>query len=140
MFRMKYTIPSILVMVIAATALLDVAQARSRLEPVYIPEPVPYRKISSDKVAKRIRKVAFKRKWTAKQVSATHIRATYAKTGKSGTLKAVINIKFGDGKIRFSYQDSEGFSYDAAEKTIHRRFNSWVKNLERSIRVEFGAY
>lgn len=139
MLLKKYLLISTL-SVFTLFSLAQTANARSRLEPVYIPEPVEYSKLSNAQVKKRIKKAVFKRRWQHKQVGKNRIRATYSKTGKKGTLMASINIKYGGGKIRFSYHDSEGFSYNPETKEIKRKFNGWVRNLERTMRVEFGDY
>ncbi|MDH5632395.1 MAG: hypothetical protein OEZ10_05290 [Gammaproteobacteria bacterium] len=129
----------LLVPVLAGLLVTGEADARPRTEPVFAAETINYKGSVAD-AAKRVRKVIFRRKWEAKDKGAGHIRATYEKSSKKTTLMAAVNIKISGGKIRISYAGSEGFSYDSAAKTIHHKYNSWVANLVRDMRVEFGDY
>ena len=120
--------------------LMNVAEARSRPVPVITPDPIAYGNVSVTEVGKRIRRVLAKRRWVMKRVNSTYVRASYEKSNSKRTLMASVNIRYGGGKIRFSYHDSTGFAYDARSKTIHRKYNSWVRNIYRDLLVEFGDY
>jgi len=129
-----------IVSLVVVWPLMDVAQARSRSVPVITPDPIAYGNVSDTEVGKRIRRVLAKRRWVMKRVNSTHVRASYEKATSKRTLMASFNIRYGSGKIRFSYHDSTGFLYDAKSKTIHRKYNSWVRNIYRDLLVEFGDY
>lgn len=138
MIYKKFT--ALFVVPLVVLSLTGVAEARSRPGPVITPDPISYSNASVAEVGKRIRNVLVRRRWLVKRVNSTHIRASYEKVTSKRTLMASINIKYGGGKIRFSYHDSAGFSYDAGSKTIHRKYNAWVRNIYRDLLVEFGDY
>lgn len=115
-------------------------EARPRVALVYEPEPIAVEGKSLGQVKKGIRKVLFQRNWKMKEVKKGLIRATYYKSSKRTTLRAVVNIHYTKKSISIKYYGSEGFSYNKSAGTIHTRFNSWVKNVEKDMRVHFGAY
>ena len=115
------------------------AWARSAPEPVYNPEFEVSGK-SLAEIKKAIRKSVFRRNWEITKESGGSYIAQYIKTSKRSSLKVVVNISYSANRVSMRYVDSEGLSYDKAEGTIHRTYNRWVKNLEKDIRGELGAY
>jgi len=116
------------------------AEARPRLEPVYKPASISVKGMSKSQVEKGIKRALYKRGWTAKKINNGLIRATYIKASRKTSLKAVINIHYSSKSIRIKYYSSKGFSYDKAAGIIHRRFNGWVKNVEKDIKLEFNDF
>ncbi|MFV1993449.1 MAG: hypothetical protein ACC635_06055 [Acidiferrobacterales bacterium] len=118
----------------------SVVEARPRLEPVYKPASISVKGMSKSQVKQGIKRALYRRGWTAKKINNSLIRATYIKASRKTSLKAVINIHYTNKSIRIKYYSSKGFSYDKGAGAIHRRFNSWVKNVEKDIKVEFNAF
>ncbi len=116
------------------------AEAKPRLEPVYNPASISVKGMSKSQVKQGIKRALYRRGWQAKDVKSGLIRATYTKASRKTSLKAVINIYYSNKSIRIKYYSSKGFSYDKAAGIIHRRFNGWVKNVEKDIKVEFNAF
>jgi len=115
-------------------------EARPRLEPVYKPASISVKGMSKSQVKQGIKRALYRRGWTAKVINSSLIRATYIKASRKTSLKAVINIHYSSKSIRIKYYSSRGFSYDKAARIIHRRFNGWVKNVEKDLKVEFNAF
>jgi len=118
----------------------SIAEARPRLEPVYNPGTIKVKGMSEGKIKKAIKKALFGRNWQFKEIQSGLIRATYAKSSRRTSLKAVVNIHYTGSMIRIHYYKSEGFSYNKAAGTINAKYNSWVKNIERDIRYNVGAF
>ncbi len=122
--------------------LLAMAPVHAAGEPIYTPDPiaVPSGKgIGNIKTA--IRKACFSRGWEVREIAAGHMQAKHSKAGRKGaTYAAVLDIRYDAKRVHIAYKDSQGFDYDAASKTIGKRYNSWVRNLEKDIRVNLGAY
>jgi hypothetical protein len=116
------------------------ADARPRVAPVYKPDTINVKGMSYSKVKQGIRKALFSRGWKMKEIKKGLIRATYTKSSKRTSLKAVVNIHYNRKSVRINYYASEGFSYDKGAGTIATRFNSWVKNIEKDIRLNLGAF
>ncbi len=53
-----------------------------------------------------------------------------------GQHRANVSIPYDANHFRIIYNDSENFSYDHEEQTIHPNYNSWVKKLEKRIHDE----
>lgn len=107
---------------------------------LYTPPTIKVNGMSRSQVEKGIKKALYRRGWQAKKIKSGLIRATYVKASRKTSLKAVINIYYSKNSIRIKYNSSEGFSYNKADNSIHKRFNSWVKNVEKDIKVELNAF
>ena len=66
--------------------------------------------------------------WVMKVVTKGHIVASH----QSGSHKATVDILFNLETYDILYKDSQDLSYDGT--TIHRRYNRWVVNLDKTIR------
>jgi len=53
--------------------------------------------------------------------------------------QADVRIPYSVEKYSIIYVSSENLRYDAAKSTIHRNYNNWVLNLQRSINAELVA-
>lgn len=127
---------------IAIALLLQVggtAWARGAPEPVYNPEFAVSGK-SLATIKKAIRKTVFRRNWEIVKEAGSSYVVQYIKTSKRSSIKVVVKIHYSQNKVRMSYVDSEGLSYDKAAGTVHRTYNRWVKNLEKGIRTELDAF
>lgn len=113
----------------------------ARTAEIYEPEiEVPAGKNLSD-VKSAIRKAFFARDWRAKDISANQMQGSHTKSGRKGVEhKAVVLVKYDSKTIKIQYKESEELNYDAEAKKIHGTYNKWVKNLEKDIRANLGAY
>jgi len=122
-------------------ALVAVPAYAARTAPMYTPEPieVPAGK-NMEAVKKAIKKACFDKDWEAREIGPGHIQAKHTKSGKKESYTAVVDIRYDAKTVRIGYKDSENLNYDAAAKTIHKTYNSWIHYLERNIRADLGAY
>lgn len=106
-----------------------------KADPLYNPEPM---QLVGDKSLENVRKAILRaaqaRDWTAQNVSGSHVRATYKKPGKVGTVYiATVDITFNAKTINIRYHSSRDLNYDKDAGTIDDDYNSWVKKLEKRI-------
>lgn len=73
------------------------------------------------------------RGWVFRRVGPGHLEGTIDVRNKHS---ATVDIFFDTQEFSIVYKDSDNLKYDAAARTIHRNYNSWVSNLERDIRRE----
>lgn len=118
-------------------SLLGIAQPAlaGKPDPIYTPEPMQLVGDKSlDAVRKAILRAAQARDWTTQSVSGNHIRATYKKPGKVGTVYiATVDVTFNAKTINIRYQSSRDLNYDKDAGTIDDNYNSWVKKFEKQI-------
>ena len=67
--------------------------------------------------------------WLMAEKSDGHIVATQNYKG----LVAVADIYYNEKTFSIKYNDSHGLSYDPSTQLINKRYNRWIKYLERSI-------
>ena len=67
--------------------------------------------------------------WGTAQVAPDVIRCTLV----ARIHKVVVDVKFSKTNFSISYVGSENMGYDPASKTINRKYNQWVRNLEAQI-------
>ncbi|HEX9625646.1 MAG TPA: hypothetical protein VGA00_01780 [Acidiferrobacterales bacterium] len=123
-------------------ALLFASPLTHAAEPIYTPEPivVPAGK-SQEAVRQAIRKALFSKNFEIKEVGGGHIEGKYTKSGRKGARHvAVITVRYDAKAVKISYKDSEDLDYDAKDGTIHKTYNRWVRNVEKSIRASLGSY
>lgn len=94
-----------------------------------VPQQPIVEKKTQDEVYKAIMNGAISRGWEARKVSEGLVEATYAKRNFSVT----VDIKYTATSYDIEYKESEGLKYDEESQTIHKNYNSWVKNLKQSI-------
>jgi hypothetical protein len=130
-----------LLAVLPFVALIAAPAYAGKHDPLYTPEPiqVPAGK-NAEAVKQAIRKALSGREWEMREVGAGHIQGKHTKTSKKDSYTAVVDVKFDAKTIRISYKDSQNLNYDAKDNTIHGTYNKWVKNIEKDIRGNLGAY
>lgn len=130
-----------LLAVLPFMALIAAPAHAGKHDPLYTPEPiqVPAGK-NAEAVRQAIRKALLGREWEAREVGPGHIQAKHTKTSKKDSYTAVVDVKYDAKTIRISYKDSQNLNYEAKDNTIHGTYNKWVRNIEKDIRVNLGAY
>jgi hypothetical protein len=128
--------------VLPFVTLLALPAHAARTAPIYSPEPiqVPAGK-SAEAVKKAVRKALFDKGWETREIGPGHFQARHTKSGGKGRMHvAVLDVRFDSKSVRIGYKDSQELNYDKAAGVIHKTYNNWVRNLERNIRANLGAY
>lgn len=110
--------------------------------PIYTPEPIqiPAGKSAED-VKKAIRKALFDKDWEIREIGPGHLQGKHSKSGGKDRMHvAVVDVHFDSKTVRIGYKDSQELDYDKAAGVIHKTYNNWVRNLEKNIRANLGAY
>ena len=106
------------------------ADAR-RTEPIYNvvnhPVPLPAQKLTADQIAQTIVASAMQYRWRVLPTGPNQMRATYDR----GHEEAVIDIIFSQRFYSITFVSSVDLKEQNGE--IHRRYNEWIHNLERTI-------
>lgn len=116
---------------------LALAAGCAPMAPVYsVPgqQIITNRSASLDEIGRAIRAAGASLKMQMLQVSPGVIHATYM-TSKGRS--AVMEVKYDTTQYRITYKDSVGMNYDG--NNIMKGYNSWVQNLDNSIRAQLSA-
>lgn len=110
-------------------------------DPMYLPDPieVPGGKSTED-VKRAVRKALFDEEFQARDIGPGQVQAKRTKSGKGGIYSAVVTVHYDGRSVRIAYTGSENLNYDGKNKTIHGTYNRWVRNIEKRIRRNLGAY
>lgn len=123
------------ILIIAVTSLL-VILAGCRSNPVFNITDAPIEiesKHSSTDIKKAIIRAGAGLGWQMEAEKAGHIVGTlYLRTHV-----AIVDIKYTNKNYSITYKSSENLGYDG--KNIHKNYNSWVQNLNRSIQAQLTS-
>lgn len=115
------------------------AHAGPKTAPIYNPPPIQVPAGQSlEAVKKAVRKSLFERDWETREIGPGHLQGKHTKSGKNGDYTAVVDVKFDSKTVRITYKSSENLNY--SNGSIHKTYNNWATNLERTIRGNLGAY
>lgn len=89
---------------------------------------------SQPQVQQAILKAIAERGWTARNVGPSVIQADIT---VRNTFFAAVDIHYSPSQFRIAYRDSRELGYNDGK--IHRNYNRWVYNLDRSIVRELNA-
>ncbi|EST17411.1 putative lipoprotein [Pseudomonas putida S610] len=89
---------------------------------------------TQQQVQQTILKAIVERGWTARSVGASVIQADIT---VRNTFYAAVDIHYSASQFRIDYRDSRELGYDGGK--IHRNYNRWVYNLDRSIVRQLNA-
>ncbi len=90
---------------------------------------------SEDKVARAIITACARLGWVCTMAAPGEIKGRL----NLRSHQADVRIPYSVEKYSIIYVSSENLRYDAAKSTIHRNYNNWVLNLQRSINAELVA-
>jgi len=93
------------------------------------PMPTLASNLTMAEVQRAIIKAGARRKWVMKQVGPGHMTATL----NLRQHEAVVDIRYSRELFNITYKSSQVLRYDPNLKTIHRKYNSWIKHLEGDI-------
>ena len=105
----------------------------ANIRPLYNVEDVPFSNgplETLSEAAGDIRRAATFLGWTVEEKGPNEILAT----NRKGKHAAVVTIRFDKKKFSINYRNSVLLDYDGAK--IHKLYNLWVADLERTIQAE----
>lgn len=101
---------------------------------LYQPTPisVPDR-ISQGELERRIEVALTKRGWIVDKKRRGEMQAHIAR----GTASARINVGYSRDQVKINYVSSQNMNFASTPQgpTIHTRYNTWVKNIEKDLRL-----
>ncbi len=119
------------VVLVGAALLFGASACASRVEPIYNvvnhPVPAPAQKLSLAEIGRTIAAAAAQYEWRIVPVGPNEFRATYDRHDH----EAVIDITYSQSAYNISLVSSAHLRQENGE--IHRTYNRWIRNLERSI-------
>lgn len=90
--------------------------------------------ISAKNISKAIVQAGIRRGWIMKPIKGTN---EIIGTLNVRTHMAKVSIRYTDEFYSIKYLDSSNLRYDGQH--IHKKYNSWVLNLDRDIRVKLSS-
>jgi hypothetical protein len=73
--------------------------------------------------------------WRTISQTASSVSAEFQKD--EGEVRATIKVVFSTSGYQIEYVDSRGLNVDLQEKTIHRNYMRWVRNLDKEIATNY---
>lgn len=119
--------------VIAAAPIATSAWAANETPVVRYTEiaSVTNQKPSSNQVAKALSSCSAARGWVFTNAGSGKL---VGKLNVRGKHFVEVGVEYNSKAYKITYRDSRNMKYDAAKNTIHRRYNSWVENLDNDVR------
>ena len=110
------------------------------VSPIYTPDTIQAPAgMTAEEVRKAVRKAMFLKDWQILDVDSGNVQGKFRKLDKNGEkYRIVVNIKHDAKGVRISYQDSAGLNH--SDGLIHSTYGNRVKDLEKTIRAELGAF
>lgn len=117
----------------ALAGLMLAALAGCTSKPVMVPKEllVVGHAYSNEEIQQSILKAVAERGWTARNVLPGLVQADIT---VRNTFYAAVDIRYSLSNFRIDYRDSRGLGYNNGK--IHRNYNRWVYNLDKSIMRE----
>lgn len=93
--------------------------------------------LSNDQMQKLIKQAGAQRGWKIDTINETMLLATIIVRNKH---TVAVNIELEGDNYDVTYNSSENMRYNENKKTIHRKYNGWVRNLVRDIDMAIQNY
>lgn len=74
--------------------------------------------------------------WSAVDKGPTVVRCALSKS----THEVQVDVVYSDKDFSIRYVDSKEMEYDPKDQTIRRKYNQWVRNLEKEIRIQLSHF
>lgn len=102
---------------------------------VIIPDIVitPSAQLPLPKVQKAVMDAAMTRDWIPKVTAPNIVRCDLSVRGKH---RVIVDVLLAPDAITFRYVTSENMNYDPVKRTIHRKYEGWVRMLAMEINKE----
>lgn len=127
--------------VLVLSGFLAASVQAGKNDPMYVPEPIEISGgKSTEEVKRAVRKALFDEGFQARDIASGQVQGKRSKSGKHGAYSATVNINYDSRNVRIAYANSENLNYNAKNKTIHGTYNRWVRNIEKRVRKNLGAY
>lgn len=91
-------------------------------------------KVSKIDVEKSIIRAGAGMGWVMKKVRDGEIQGTLTLR----THTAIVSIRYNQDEYSINYVDSMNLEYNSAANTIHKNYNGWIQNLNKSIQVQLS--
>lgn len=131
----------LLLSVLALAGFLATPVQAGKNDLMYLPEPIEISGgKSTEEVKRAVRKALFDGGFQARDMASGQVQGKRAKTGKHGAYSATLSVHYDSRSVRIAYADSENLNYNGKNKTIHGTYNRWVRNIEKRVRKNLGAY
>ena len=88
---------------------------------------------SISSIEKAIRRAAAQRGWTVKKLGPGRMEGRLSLRRHV----ALVDITYTQSTLSITYKDSQNLNYDG--KTIHKNYNSWVRNLAKDINAQVAG-
>ena len=122
-------------------ALFSAPAQAGKNDPMYLPEPIEISGgKSAEDVKRAVRKALFDEDFQARDIAFGQVQGRRTKSGKHGAYSATVTVHYDSRNVRIAYASSENLNYNGKNKTIHGTYNRWVRNIEKRIRRNLGAY
>jgi hypothetical protein len=130
-------VPLLSIVLLCCLLSIGVSGCASRVEPIYNvvnhPVPVAAQKLPLQEIGHAIVTAAAEYHWSVALTQPGQIRATYDR----GEHQAVIAISYSRSAYSINLVSSEDLKQRDGE--IHRKYNLWIRNLERAIEERLDA-
>lgn len=127
--------------VLSLAGLLAAPAYAGKNDPMYLPAPIEITGgKSAEDVKRAVRKALFDEEFQARDIAPGQVQGKRTKSGKGGAYSAVVTVHYDSRSVRIAYSGSENLNYDSKNNTIHGTYNRWVRNIEKRVRRNLGAY
>lgn len=82
-------------------------------------------------VEKAFKECSADRGWNFQRISSGKLIGKLYVRGKH---YVEVEVQFNSKEYTITYRDSKNMKYDSEKQTIHRRYNSWVENLDNDVK------
>lgn len=129
---------------LSAALAASAAHASSHKElpvaPIYTPATIAVPAGTTvEEVKKAVRKAMFSKDWLILDVEPGQLQGKFRKLDKKGEKYNIsVDIKYDAKGVSIGYQDSAGLNY--RDGLIHKTYGARVRDLEKAIRAELGAF
>ncbi|MBO7654325.1 MAG: hypothetical protein J6U40_05335 [Kiritimatiellae bacterium] len=107
-----------------------------KTNPVLV-EPTCQVSVMSDQMEvmkKAIIRAATRRRWSAVELKPGAIHCTLL----NRTHEVQVDVIYTENNFTIRYANSQDMDYDPAKRTINRKYNQWVRNLEKEILIQIS--
>jgi hypothetical protein len=134
----KWSVSAIAIVIVACalplascgTATFTSAPLERVFEGRELPKPIDMGKLKSS-----IQLALIDLNWRTISQTEDSVSAEFRKD--EGEVRATIKVAFSTSGYQIQYVDSRGLNVDLEEKTIHRNYMRWVRNLDKEIATNY---
>ncbi len=130
---MRLSVVVLAASIFAATMIAEpVVAANAPIETVYTDlQTAVGKNVRMQDLEKAFKGCSASRGWKFQKVSSGNLIGKLIVRGKH---YVEVAVKFNSKEYTITYRDSKNMKYDPEKQTIHRRYNSWVENLDNDVK------